>query len=203
MDGNQQYLVRNSSIGGASGCPNGLWNMVYAGVKGAPAPAFSGQCQQNTVLSTSPVTEEEPFLYTGPGGGYRVFVPATKTGSSGTSWAGGGEAGTSLPLSSFFVATPATPVAAINSALTAGKNLVLTPGVYDLSGPIAVGRPNTVIVGQGFATLVPQRGNAALTVASDVGVKVSGLIIDAGHGNLSRAALGLAAPARPRPAIPT
>ena len=33
--GNQQYLVRNSSIGGSTGCPNGLWNMVYAGVKGA------------------------------------------------------------------------------------------------------------------------------------------------------------------------
>jgi hypothetical protein len=179
--GNQQYLVRNSSIGGATGCPNGLWNMVYAGVKGAPAPAFSGQCQQNTVLAASPVTEEQPFLYTGPGGGYRVFVPAVRTGSTGTSWTGGAEAGKSLPLSSFFVASPATPVAAINSELAAGKNLVLTPGVYDLPQSITAGRPNTVVLGQGFATLVPQRGNAALTVASDAGVKVSGLIVDAGH----------------------
>ena len=179
--GNQQYLVRNSTIGGATGCPNGLWNMVYAGVKGAPAPVFTGQCQQNTVLAASPVSEEEPFLYTGTGGSYRVFVPAVKTGSSGTSWAGGSEAGESLPLSSFFVASPATPVAAINSALAAGKNLVLTPGVYDLPQPITVGRPSTVVLGQGFATLVPQRGNAALAVASDVGVKVSGVIIDAGH----------------------
>jgi len=133
------------------------------------------------VLGTSPVTEEEPFLATGTGGGYQVFVPAVRTGSSGTSWAGGSEAGKSLPLSSFFVASPATPVATINSELAAGKNLVLTPGVYDLSQPITVGRANTVVLGQGFATLVPQRGNAALTVASDVGVKVSGLIIDAGH----------------------
>jgi len=177
--GNQQYLVRNSSIGGTTGCPNGLWNMVYAGVKGAPSPVFTGQCQQNTVLSTSPVTEEEPFLYSGAGG-YRVFVPAVKTGSSGTSWAGGSEAGKSLPLSSFFVASPATSVAAINAALAAGKNLVLTPGVYHLSAPITVGRANAVVLGQGFATLVPQRGNAALAVASAVGVKVSGLIIDAG-----------------------
>ena len=179
--GNQQYLVRNSAIGGTAGCPNGLWNMVYAGVKGAPAPVFSGQCQQNTVLSTNPVTEEEPFLAAAPGGGYRVFVPAVRTGSSGTSWAGGSESGRYLPLSSFFVASPATPVATINAELAAGKNLVLTPGVYDLSRPITVGRANTVVLGQGFATLVPQRGNAALTVASDVGVKVSGLIIDAGH----------------------
>jgi hypothetical protein len=178
--GNQQYLVRNSDIGGTAGCPNGLWNMVYAGVKGAPAPVFTGQCQQNTVLSASPVTEEEPFLDRGAVG-YRVFVPAVKTRSSGTSWAGGSEAGESLPLSSFFVASPATPLAAINAELAAGKNLVLTPGVYHLSEPITVGRANTVVLGQGFATLVPQRGSAALTVASDVGVKVSGLIIDAGH----------------------
>jgi hypothetical protein len=34
--GNQQFLVRNSAIGGAAGCPNGLWNMVYSGVQGAP-----------------------------------------------------------------------------------------------------------------------------------------------------------------------
>jgi hypothetical protein len=178
--GNQQYLVRNSSIGGAVGCPNGLWNMVYSGVKGAPSRVFTGQCQQNTVLGTSPVTEEQPFLYTDAGGNYRVFVPAVKTNSSGPSWAGG-ESGRSLPLSEFFIASPATPVGTINSKLAAGKNLVLTPGVYDLSQPIVVGRPNAVVLGQGFTTLVPQHGTAALTVSSAVGVKVSGLIIDAGH----------------------
>src|SRR6266566_10027872 len=68
--GNQQFLVRNSAIGGAAGCPNGLWNMVYSGVQGAPAPVFTGQCQQNTVLPASPVTEEEPFLFTDSGGNY-------------------------------------------------------------------------------------------------------------------------------------
>ena len=61
FNGNQQYMVRNATIGGAAGCPNGLWNMVYSGVQGAPAPVFTGQCQQNTVLSASPVTEEEPW----------------------------------------------------------------------------------------------------------------------------------------------
>jgi len=42
---NQQYMVRNSSIGGAAGCPNGLWSMVYSGVQGAAAPVLTGQCQ--------------------------------------------------------------------------------------------------------------------------------------------------------------
>ena len=181
--GNQQYIVRNSSIGGASGCPNGLWNMVYSGVQGAPAPVFTGQCQQNTVLATSPVTEEQPFLYTDSSGKFNVFVPAVQTSSSGTSWASGSEAGSSKSLASFFIANPSTPVLAINAALATGKNLVLTPGVYNLSAPIVVTRPGTVVLGLGFATLVPQRGNAALVVLPNNGVKVSGLIVDAGPVN--------------------
>ncbi|HKC18575.1 MAG TPA: hypothetical protein VKE27_02995, partial [Candidatus Dormibacteraeota bacterium] len=64
--GNQQYITRNSTIGGAAGCPNGLWNNVYSGVNGAPARVFSGSCQQNTVLSASPRSEEKPFLTTDP-----------------------------------------------------------------------------------------------------------------------------------------
>jgi hypothetical protein len=181
--GNQQYFVRNSSIGGASGCPNGLWNMVYAGVQGAPAAVFTGSCQQNTVLTSNRVTEEEPFLYTDSAGKNSVFVPAVQHNSSGTSWASGQEAGKSLPLSSFFTASPSTPTALINAALALGKNLILEPGVYNLSQPIVVSRPDTVVLGLGFATLVPQHGNAAMTVASNTGVKVSGLIIDAGPVN--------------------
>ena len=181
--GNQQFMVRNSSIGGASGCPNGLWNMVYSGVQGAPAPVFTGQCQQNTVLAASPVSEEQSFLYTDSSGKFNVFVPALQTNTSGTSWASGSEAGSSKSLSSFFIANPSTPVLAINAALATGKNLVLTPGVYNLSAPIVVSRPGTVVLGLGFATLVPQHGNAALVVLPNTGVKVSGLIVDAGPVN--------------------
>ncbi len=181
--GNQQYLVRNSDIGGAAGCPNGLWNMVYSGVQGAPSPVFSGQCQQNTVLPASPVTQEEPFLYTNSAGDYEVFVPAIQHNSSGPSWASGAEAGQSIPLSAFFVASPSTPTGAINAALARGRNLVLTPGVYNLDQPIVVSHPDTVVLGQGFATLVPQNGNAAMIALANTGVKLSGLIIDAGPVN--------------------
>jgi hypothetical protein len=181
--GNQQYMVRNSEIGGANGCPDGLWNNVFSGVEGAPAAAFSGQCEQNTVLASSPVTEEEPFLYTDSSGNYRVFVPAVQHDTSGPSWASGSEAGTSVALSKFFVASPGTPVLAIDAALALGKNLILTPGVYNLNQPILVSRPDTVVLGLGFATLVPQRGNAAMVVAANTGVKLSGLIVDAGPVN--------------------
>jgi hypothetical protein len=191
--GNQQYMVRNSDIGGTAGCPNGLWNMDYSGVQGAPAPVFTGSCQQNTVLAASPVTEEEPFLYTDSSGHYRVFVPAVQHSSSGPSWAGGSEAGRHVSLSTFFTARPSTPTRAINAALALGKNLILTPGVYNLSQPIVVSRPDTVVLGMGFATLVPQDGNAAMLVLPNRGVKMSGLIIDAGPVN-SRVLLSVGTP---------
>jgi len=181
--GNQQYMVRNSEIGGANACPNGLWNMVYSGVEGAPSPVFTGSCQQNTVLPASPVTEEEPFLYTDSGGKFDVFVPAMQHNTTGPSWASGSEAGTSIPFSKFFVASPGTPVPVIDAALALGKDLILTPGVYDLDQPILVSRPDTVVMGLGFATLVPQHGNAAMIVGANKGVKLSGLIVDAGPVN--------------------
>jgi hypothetical protein len=184
--GNQQYMVRNSAIGGANGCApdnSGLWNWVFSGVKGAPAAAFGGQCDQNTVLSASPVTEEEPFLYTDTQGNYHVFLPAVQDNSSGPSWASGAETGTSLPLASFFIASPSTPPSAMTAAMARGQNLILTPGVYDLDQPIVVPHPDTVVLGLGLATLVPQHGNAALIVVRNQGVKLSGLIIDAGPVN--------------------
>src|SRR5215469_9679655 len=181
--GNQQYMVRNSSIGGVNGCPNGLWNMVYSGTEGAPAPVFTGTCHQNTVLPASPVTEEEPFFYTDSSGNFNVFVPALQHNTTGPSWANGPEAGTSLPLSSFFVASPSTPVSDINAALAQRRNLILLPGVYNLTDTIVAPHPDTVIVGMGFSTLVPQTGLPALKVVSNVGVKVSGLIVDAGPVN--------------------
>jgi hypothetical protein len=59
-------------------------------------------------------------------------------------------------------------------------NLILTPGIYKLNEAIRVTRPDTIVLGMGYATLVPQTGDAALTVADVDGVEVAGLIIDAG-----------------------
>ena len=177
----QQFIVRNSNI---DDWTNSVWNQVFSGDVGAPAQSFGvTPGTQYTTLPTSPVTEEEPFLYTDSRGSYHVFVPAVRHNSSGPAWASGTEAGRSIPISTFFVASPGTPTPAINAALARGRNLILTPGVYDLDQPIVVSRPDTVVMGLGFATLVPQHGNAAMIVAANTGVKLSGLIVDAGPVN--------------------
>jgi len=80
------------------------------------------------------------------------------------------------------VARPdADTAASINAQLAKGKNLLLTPGIYNLTGTIRVTRANTVVLGLGFATLRPVNGAIAMTVADVDGVIIAGpLMFDAG-----------------------
>jgi hypothetical protein len=176
----QQFIVRDSSIGGWS---NGVWNQVFSGVVGAPAQSF-GSTPFNpppyTTLATSPVTREKPFLYVDSSGHYHVSVPALRRDSVGPTWAGGPAAGSSIAIEKFFIARPTDSARRINAALDDGKNLIFTPGIYHLDRTIEVERADTVVLGLGFATLVPDRGIPVMKVADVKGVKLAGLLIDAG-----------------------
>jgi hypothetical protein len=174
----QQFLVRDSSIGTWS---NAVWNQVFAGVQGAPAQSFPNP--PYTTLPATPVSRERPYLYVDRSGGYRVFVPATRTNSSGTTWRNGPTPGHSIPLSDFYLARPSDSVTTINSQLARGKNLIFTPGVYDVDRSIVVRRPGTVVLGLGVATLTAVNGAVPLRVADVGGVDIAGIMIDAGPVN--------------------
>jgi hypothetical protein len=179
----QQFLVRNSVL---DRWTNGVWNQVFSGVVGAPAQCFPSQASCGgpyTTLETSPVTREAPYLYLDSSGLYYVFVPSVQLNSSGTSWAGGPTPGLSIPVSSFFIARPTDSAATINSVLHSGKNLILTPGVYQLTQTINITRPDTVVLGLGFPTLIPQNGIVSMTAATAKGIMISGIIFDAGTAN--------------------
>jgi hypothetical protein len=178
----QQFLVRNSSL---DGWTNGVWNQVFSGVDGAPSECFpaAGGCGPYTTLATSRVTREAPYPYVDASGNWNVFVPSAATNTAGTSWSGGATPGTSIPLGKFYVASPSDSAATINAAVRAGRNLLLTPGIYRLDQSIVINRPDTVVLGLGFPTLVPTSGNAAITTANAKGIVVSGLIVDAGPVN--------------------
>ena len=171
----QQFLVRNSSLGGWS---NGVWNQVFAGTEGAPAQSFPDP--PYTTLDTTPVSRERPFLYQDGAGDTRVFVPAARQGSSGTTWEGGTEAGRSLPIEDFFVARPSDSAKKLDQELARGENLLLTPGVYDADRTISVKRARTVVLGLGLATLTAQGGAVPMRIADVPGVIVAGLTFDAG-----------------------
>ena len=172
----QQWLTRNSTIGTWT---NGVWNQVFSGVQGAPSEA-GFPTPPYTVLDTTPVSREKPYLFTDAKGAYQVRVPAAHTGTSGASWEQDQTSGRTLALRDFFVATPSSPVKDVNNALARGKNLLLTPGVYDVSKSIAVKRAGTVVLGLGHATLTAVGGAVPMTVADVPGVVVAGVTIDAG-----------------------
>ncbi|MEV0848562.1 discoidin domain-containing protein [Streptomyces sp. NPDC049954] len=172
----QQWYTRDSSVGGWT---NGVWNMVFSGVEGAPAQGFPAQ--PYTTLQNTPVSREKPFLYL-DGNDYKVFVPAKRTNARGVSWAGTPQ-GQSLPLNQFYVVKPGATAATINQALDQGLNLLFTPGVYHLNQTIDVKRANTVVLGLGLATIIPDNGVTAMKVADVDGVKLAGFLIDAGPVN--------------------
>jgi hypothetical protein len=183
----QQFIVRNSNL---DGWTNAVWNQVFMGDTGTvPPQSFGGLAPGAggpppfTTLATSRVSREAPFLSVDAAGRLSVFVPALQLDSAGPTWTGGPTAGSSIPIERFFIARPADSAATIDAALRRGQNLILTPGVYHLDRSLAVTRPDTVVLGLGIATLVPTRGNAAMQVADVPGVKLSGLLFDAGPVN--------------------
>ncbi len=171
----QQWFTRNSHIGGWRGSN---WNMMFAGVEGAPPTSFPEPPYTN--LQTVALIREKPFLHITRLGEWAVFVPAVRRDTRGTSWAGGAPAGTSIPLSRFLIAHPDTPVSAINAALAKGKHLLLTPGIYRIREPLRIEHAGTVVLGLGLATLLVEQGSAAIVVADVPGVAIAGLLIDAG-----------------------
>ncbi|MFE9559921.1 discoidin domain-containing protein [Streptomyces sp. NPDC006487] len=173
----QQWYTRDSSIGGWS---NSVWNQVFSGTQGAPAQSFPEP--RYTTLDTTPVSREKPFLYL-DGSEYKVFVPAKRTNARGTSWGNGAPQGTSVPLSQFYVVKPGTSAATMNQALAQGLHLLFTPGVYHVNQTIQVNRADTVVLGLGLATIIPDNGVTAMKVADVDGVKLAGFLIDAGQVN--------------------
>ena len=174
----QQYIVRNSSIGGWS---NAVWNQVFAGVQGAPAQTFPSP--PFTTLATTPVSRERPYLYVDAKGTYNVFVPDARTDTSGTTWETGPTRGESIALSEFFLARPSDSVKTINKELARGKHLLFTPGVYDVDRTISVKRSDTVVLGVGVPTLTAVHGAVPMRVADVKGVDIAGVMIDAGTVN--------------------
>ncbi len=182
IDGNvdsgsqQQWISRNSEWKSWTGSN---WNIVFVGVKNAPQGEWPDP--PYTKVEKVPVVREKPFIEVDEKGNWIVRVPSLRKDSVGITWHDDSTPGRSIPLEHFYVARPGIDTAnTMNAQLAAGKHLLLTPGIYDLDEPIRVTRPDTIVLGLGFATLRPTHGTAAVTVADVDGVDMAGLLVDAG-----------------------
>ena len=108
-------------------------------------------------------------------------MPALRRNASGPSWTPGhmGEGKTLDLAKDFLVAEPGMPAKELNAALAAGRNLLFAPGIHHMAEPLRVTKANTVLLGLGEATIVPDNAKAGLICADVDGVTIAGLIFDA------------------------
>jgi len=171
----QQWISRNVEWNNWTGFN---WNMVFVGVNRPPEGEWPEPPFTN--IAAAPLTREKPFLAYKMGA-WSIVVPALQHNTSGVTWHAGSTLGRSVPLTTFYIAQPVKDTAAtLNAALKQGKNLLFTPGIYDLDDTLRVSRKDTVIYGLGFATLRPITGKTAMHVDDDDGINISGLLFDAG-----------------------
>ncbi len=172
----QQWISRNSDWASWTGSN---WNMVFVGVPHAPEGTWPKPAY--TEISQTPVVREKPFLFVNAAGVWNVRVPALRSMSTGVSWQAADVKSRDIPLSAFYIARPERDSAAtLNAQLAKGRHLLFTPGIYELTEPIHLTKPDTVVLGLGFATLQPTQGTAAMLTEDVKGLTVSGLLFDAG-----------------------
>jgi hypothetical protein len=156
----QQWYTRNSHFA-VSAFSGVAWNKVTQGSTGEAHASSYLQGGNAAWIDETPVIREKPFLYLDETGEYKVFVPALRRDSKGLSWTANDPGkGTSLNLEqSFYIAKPGVTAAEINAQLVQGKHLFFTPGLYEMEAPVYITKPNTVVMGTGFATLFPGEKN--------------------------------------------
>ncbi|MCR5837653.1 MAG: hypothetical protein K6G88_14230 [Lachnospiraceae bacterium] len=192
----QQYYYRNCYINDGAYGVN--WNKVIQGctgntvdtngmdnLLGADGKTDWGYNKASTVINKTDKLREKPFLYFDEASDdYKVFVPSLKYNTSNVSWTYE-NMGDGISLSvkdSFYVANAKRDNAdTINEQLRLGKNIIFSPGVYYVDKPIEVKYANTIVLGLGLATLIPNNEQAAMKVADVGGVSICGLIFDAGN----------------------
>ena len=153
--------------------------MVFVGDNLKRVPMGGWPYNPLTKVEKTSYVMEKPFLVYDDEHGYGVFIPKLQNETSGPSWTEG-STGTVKSLSDFYIAKPGDNANIINSALEEGKSILFTPGIYEFDETIKVNNPDTVIYGMGLATLVATNGNVVMETADVDGIKISGLIFEAG-----------------------
>ena len=172
----QQFFSRNSSFVSASG---GAWNLYYMGCTGdvqATVCSTGGKLVTNKLVTPGLIAGAPRFQYNGVSDSFSIIKPGLYADSSGHPGHNSDTVVTDI-----FIVRSTTKLDEINSQLSNGVSVVFSPGVYSFEEPVVVSKSNTIVLGLAFATIIPTKGKSAIIVNDGVvGVRISGLIFDAG-----------------------
>lgn len=172
----QQWMTRNSEMSSFKGSN---WNLVFSGVKGAPASHCSNQGgSPYTTLFKTDVIAEKPYIVERDEK-FFLKIPKLerdKMGATGNNWNNADE----VDFEFVFVAHPNNTAEEINEKLDEGNRVVFQPGVYNLTDSIKVNKEGTVLLGIGMATLVATTGKPCIEIGDVDDVRVAGLLLEAG-----------------------
>lgn len=180
----QQWFTRNSKVRSWNG---GVWNMVFVGTQGAPAShcgrGAEGHQNAYVTIPQTPVIAEKPFITIDANGKFYLQVPQPRTNSVGphltldntVTW----------DFKDVFVASSTDDTATIVAKLAAGRHVVLSPGIYRLSEPLVLVSDGQVLLGLGYATLIPpSNGEPCVRVLPNLeGVRIAGILLQAGSAD--------------------
>lgn len=192
--GQQQWYTRNTHLEyGRGEFAEGSWNFMFQGVELGEKANLSTYVNNwdtggnVTFIPTTPVIREKPFLFVDEQGQYKVFRPALRRNAVGVSYSredmGAGQIYDVA--TEFYIAAPGVRAAEINRLLAQGKHILFQPGMYQLEEPIRVTRPETIVMGLGWTTLIPgeQNPESALIVSDVDGVTLCSLLFDAHYSS--------------------
>eukprot|EP00943_MAST-04B_sp_MAST-4B-sp1_P006875 g6875.t1 len=191
----QQWFARDSTIGSWQ---NGAWNMVLSGMDGQQIPP--DHCGNTngvpmTKIERTPIISEKPYITIDvTSGKFFLQVPPLKLQSHGADFSDDiDETGafnnytnivlnttTAVDFSNVYVTKVTDNATTMNEKLDQGLHLVISPGIYQLDEPLVVNKPNQIILGLGLATLISAKQNVLISVGNVDGVRVCGLILQAG-----------------------
>ena len=184
MGSQQQWFARNSTLN-----PNfvselgGAWSFVFTGCSGAPPGSSEGDQPAVSVVDKTPVVAEKPYITIDPcSGRYTLRVPRAKFMSSGSELGPDEAMAKTVDFSLVLVADANVHGSdAIQAALDAGLDVILSPGIFLLSSPLVLKHPGQVLLGLGMATLLaPPDGSPCVRVLpSTPGIRVAGIMLQA------------------------
>jgi len=178
----QQWFTRNSNVGKWNG---GVWNMVFVGSTGGIPNSHCGNTGGTpiTTIAQTPIIAEKPYIIINSTGHFILRVPRLERNKVGPTTNFGNA--DDIDFANVYVANETDTAATINAKLAAGLHLLLSPGNYQLADSIVINNPKTVVLGIGFPTLISTNGKPVLTVGNVDGVRVAGILIQAGrvHGS--------------------